>query len=117
VSVSIDDISPAPWSRHDWTGELVSADGCPTDDFTKNDVARIVAWATTPGDWDGDTAGLIVLGDGRYVAWEAGWGPTGDGFSCDAYGGTADLVFAHTAEAAVARLTERGRELLATVTP
>ena len=111
-STAIQDISPAPWSRLDWTGEFISVDGCPAGDFAETDVAEVLRWATTPRDWDGDTAGLIRLKDGRFVAWEADWGPTGDGFCCDAYGGTADLVFAHTAEAAVARLTERGRDLL-----
>lgn len=110
---TIDDISPAPWSRCDWSGEFVSADGCPADDFAQDDVARVIEWATTaPGDWDGETAGIVELKDGRIVAWEAEWGPTGDGFCCDAYGGTSDLVFARTVEAARARLSERGRDLL-----
>lgn len=109
---SIDKISPAPWGRSDWTGELVSADGCPTTDFAREDVERVVWWATTDeGAWDGDTAGVVQLKDGRFVAWEADWGPTGDGFSCDAYGGTADIAFARTQEAAELYLSEKAKEL------
>lgn len=39
------------------------------------------------------------------------WGPTGDGFSCDAYGGTADIVFAHSQAAAEAWLSEDAKRL------
>lgn len=110
--IEIDDVSPAPWSRHGWTGELVSADGTATDDFTREDVAEVLQFATTPDGWDGETAGVIRLRDGRIVAWEADWGPTGDGFCCDAYGGTSDIVFAATEGVAVAALSDRGRALL-----
>ncbi len=112
VSTNINDISPAPWDRHGWTGELVSVGGCSATDFKEEDVDEVLRFVSTPRDWDGDTAGLIRLKDGRFVAWEADWGPTGDGFCCDAYGGTADIVFAHTPEEALARLTENGRALL-----
>lgn len=113
MSDALKAVKPAPWSRCDWTGELISADGCPAGEFTIDDVARLVEFGTTDAtDWDGDTAGVAELKDGRFIAWEADWGPTGDGFCRDAYGGTADIVFAYTAEAAKARLSERGRELL-----
>lgn len=106
------DINPAPWNRSDWTGELVSVDGCPCHDFTVEDVARVVEWATTADDWDGDTAGIIELTDGRFVSWEAGWGPAENGFCADAYGGTADLNFAHTEASARSYLSEQARDLL-----
>lgn len=110
--MTIDDISPAPWDRYGWTGELVSADGCPTTDFTRDDVERVIWWATTEEtDWDGNTAGVVLLKDGRYAAWEADWGPTGNGFCCDAYGGTADIVFAHTQAAAEAHLSDDAKSL------
>lgn len=116
--IALTDIDPAPWNRYNWTGEFVSVDGCDASDFTESDVAEVIAWATTDGDgWDGETAGVVRLNDGRYVAWEAFWGPTGNGFARDAYGGTSDLVFAATAAAAIARLSERGRESLGSVTP
>lgn len=109
---SIDDISPAPWSRYDWTGELISADGCDASDFECDDVAEVLWWATTDKtDWDGDTAGVVRLKDGRFAGWEADWGPTGNGFSCDAYGGTADIVFGTTQEAVEAHLSDKAKAL------
>lgn len=115
---TIDKISPAPWRRGQWHGSLVSVDGTRTEDFVRDDVARVVAWGTTDAsDWDGETAGIVELHDGRFVAWEATWGPTGDGFSEDAYGGESDILFAATVEAARAALSERGRELLTEVLP
>ena len=112
--MNIDDISPAPWGRLEWTGELVSVDGTSTEDFTVDDVLRVVWFATTaPGEWDGETTGCVQLKDGRFVAWEADWGPTGNGFVCDAYGGTADLVFAKSEVAALRAMTDRARDLLA----
>lgn len=108
----IEGISPAPWGRYDWTGNLISADDCPATDFERDDVERVIWWATTDAtDWDGETAGVVLLKDGRYAAWEANWGPTGNGFCCDAYGGTADIIFARTQEAAEAHLSEDAKRL------
>lgn len=59
-----------------------------------------------------ESAGIVELVDGRYVAWESSWGPTGSGFHPDAYGGTADILFAATEEAARGALSEKARELL-----
>ena len=110
---AIDDISPAPWSRGEWHGSLVSVDGTSTADFTREDVSRVVAWGTTGEDeWDGETAGVALLKDGRYIAWEASWGPTGNGFSEDAYGGESDIFFADEPRVAASALSERSRELL-----
>lgn len=93
-NISTSQIYPAPWDRHGWTGEFVSVDGTPTSDFSEEDVAEVLEYAHTPiKDWDGETVGIVRLKDGRIVAWEADWGPTGNGFSCDAYGGTADIIF------------------------
>jgi hypothetical protein len=111
---TIDDISLEPWleARSGWTGELISADGASTEDFRKSDVADVLQYAETPPGWDGATAGVIRLKDGRFVAWEADWGPTGNGFSRDAYGGTADLIFGHSQAAVLSHLSERARNLL-----
>lgn len=109
---STSDISPAPWNRHDWSGKHISIDGAPADDFEEDDVCEVVAYGTTPGDWDGDTAGVVRLERGTFVAWEADWGPTGNGFCCDAYGGTADIWHATTLEAAISLMSERGLELI-----
>lgn len=111
---TIEDIKLQPWkeARHGWRGELISADGASVEDFSESDVAEVLQYAETADAWDGETAGVIRLKDGRFVAWEADWGPTGDGFCCDAYGGTADLVFGQTQDAVLSRLTERARGLL-----
>ena len=111
---TIEDIQPQPWmeARHRWRGELISADGASTKDFRRRDVADVLQYAKTAPGWDGETAGVIRLKDGRFVAWEADWGPTGDGFVCDAYGGTADLIFGHSQAAVLNRLSERARDLL-----
>jgi hypothetical protein len=54
----------------------------------------------------------MKLHDGRYVSFETFYGPTGDGFLRDAYGGDADLVFSSSYEAAIMLgLTEEGRRL------
>lgn len=101
-----------PFNRGDWTGRLVSLDGTPTDDFTETDVAEVVASGATDDYWDGTAAAILRLKDGRFVAYETFWGPTGNGFSADAYGGEADLKFAHDLDT-VTRLglTDDGREL------
>jgi hypothetical protein len=112
----LQDVEHAPWRRGDWTGELVSIDGCEAHDFTKDDVARLVAYGDTGHGWDGDAAGIAELKDGRFVSWETWWGPTGSGFYCDAYGGDTDVGFAKTAHAARAWLSEKARELLGEVT-
>jgi hypothetical protein len=111
-TIEIDDIEPAPWGRLDWTGKLVAVDDAPAHDFAREDVERVIAFGTTGDEWDGETAAIVLLKDGRYAAWEASWGPTGNGFVCDAYGGDSDILFAATEDAAREALTDRGRELL-----
>lgn len=113
VVTTIDKISPAPWRRGQWHGSLVSVDGTRTEDFVRDDVARVVAWGTTDAsDWDGETAGVALLKDGRYISWEASWGPTGNGSSEDAYGGESDIFFADEPRVAASALSEKARELL-----
>lgn len=109
----IDQIDPAPWSRHDWSGEFISVDGCNASDFTREDVDEVLAWCSGGDRWDGETCGLVRLNDGRFAAWEASYGPTGDGFNCDAYGGDADIVFGRTAAAALSGVGEDSRAALA----
>lgn len=107
-------INVTPFFRHDWSGRLISLGGAPTDDFTEEDVAEVIAQGEEDhgGGWDGECAAVLRLKDGRYVSYETFWGPTGDGFCADAYGGTADLQFAYD-EATVVRwgLTDNGRKL------
>lgn len=106
---SIDD---SPWHRGEWSGEFVSLDGCDVADFEIDDVAVVLGYGDTGADWDGRSAGIVRLRDGRFVVWESDWGPTGSGFSCDAYGGDADIAFATTAGAALGYLSERSREFI-----
>lgn len=105
-------ISPAPWGRSAWHGSFVSLDDTATDDFAIEDVTAVVAFGTTDDDWDGLNAGIAKLKDGRFVGWECGWGPTGNGFSEDAYGGDADILFARTAYTIEHHLSQQARELL-----
>ena len=63
--------------------------------------------------WDGEVAAILLLNDGRYVSYETFYGPTGDGFYEDAYGGDADLVFSSSLENALRYgLTKNGRKLV-----
>ncbi len=110
--INIDTVSPAPWSRYDWSGSLISADGCDAADFKEEDVAEVLQFVSRGDCWDGETAGIARLKDGRFIGWEAGYGPTGNGFSCDAYGGDADIYFARTEAAALEAIGESARTLL-----
>lgn len=111
--IAVDEINEAPWHRHSWSGELTTTDDTATNDFTVEDVARVIAHGTTAkDDWDGKCAGIVRLKDGRYVSWESWWGPTGSGFCNDAYGGDADIVFSRTIKAATLAISESARELL-----
>ena len=103
-----------PFCRGQWHGRLLSVDGTDTTDFIDrdNEPAEVIAAADTGAGWDGDAAGVARLTDGRFVAWDCGWGPTGDGFSEDAYGGEADIYFGATEEAVVwMGLSASGRTL------
>ena len=75
-----------------WHGSFMNDLGL-SDDFDEDDVDYVV-WSYEDGDrecWDGDCAAIVKLTDGRYITWESFWGPTGSGFSADAYGGGSDV--------------------------
>ncbi len=110
--IALIECSQAPWERGEWHGELISLDGCPNHDFTMDDVDVVLGYGDSGDGWDGEAAGIARLKDGRYVAWESNWGPTGSGFDCDAYGGDADIAFALTPGRALEYLSERSRELI-----
>lgn len=79
-------IAEEPW---------VSLDGAEAGFVDADDLAEIL-WQGSSGDtWDGWEAAVCRLKDGRYVAWETMYGPTGSGFSADAYGGEAQVFFAN----------------------
>ena len=78
--------------RCDWEGKILTLDGSSTADFGEDDLDEVVwSWEDNPRDWDGNCACVCLLKDGRFISWESWWGPTGDGFSRDAYGGDTDL--------------------------
>lgn len=101
-----------PFNRYTWHGRFVPIEGADASDFTEADVAEVVAHGATTDEWDGTAAAVLLLNDGRFVTYEAFYGPTGNGFSEDAYGGNADIYFAPTLDAAVRwGLTDEGRRL------
>lgn len=110
--ISIENINDAPWNRDKWTGELISVDGTSVEDFTMEDVEVLLAYGETPDDWNGSSAGVAELKDGRLISWESSYGPTGCGFRKNAYGGTADILFSSTVQTAVRCISEQSRELL-----
>lgn len=102
-----------PFRRSEWDGRIVALDGCPADDFYPDEVDLILAEYDSGEQWDGDVAAVIKLKDGRWVAWETFYGPTGDGFSADAYGGNADMFMATSLDILLRfGLTEEGRRKL-----
>lgn len=115
--IDIDKIPDAPWHRSEWSGSLISVGGCDASDFGRDDVDRVVAF-TRDGAWEdvGDIAVVVRLKDGRFAAWTTWQDMTGSGFCCDAYGGTADIYFAPTVEAALSTFGEVTREALRQMT-
>ena len=79
-----------------------------------DDVVGVHRHATTPeGDWDGNSVVILALTGGRWMTWESWWGPTGSGFSEDAYGGDADVWIADNIPDAIRLgLTDDGRRML-----
>jgi hypothetical protein len=107
-----DALAIAPNFGSRWHGELISVDGTAATPFTEEEVERILYAGATPDDWDGQQAAVLLLKDGRYVAYETDWGPTGDGFNEDAYGGDADVYFGKDLNRLVlTALTDSGRRL------
>ena len=78
-----------------WHGRAISLDGtAATLPVSEADVAEVLFDYDSGGRWDGDCCAVVRLKDGRLVAWESWWGPTGTGFLEDAYGGDTDIYFA-----------------------
>ena len=96
-----------------WQREYHSLDGTATDEFRAQDIDEVLYQADTGDDWDGKAAAVFRLKDGRLIAYETFWGPTGDGFNEDAYGGNATLEFASELRLLVnSALTDEARRLL-----
>lgn len=101
--MTADDLRLMPWSESPgadeygggWSGGgFVSLDRTEVGPVSKSDVAEIIHYYQSPDNWDGNEIAVMQLKDGRFVAYETWWGPTGNGFSEDAYGGDSNLYFA-----------------------
>ena len=107
-------LTPFDLDEHSWHGRHESLDGAPAGPISEDDVAGGIAlyYGDEGNVWDGQVACIFMLNDGRYVAFETFYGPTGNGFSEDAYGGDANIAFANSLETvALMGLTEHGRKL------
>lgn len=112
--ISVDEIDEAPWNAYTWDESVCSIDGADTTLPTKDDVAEVLYHGSSGPDWDGVEAAVVRLNDGRLAAWESTWGPTGSGFSEDAYGGDAEVWFAPDDalnKLVLQALTDTGRRL------
>lgn len=98
---------------NDWHGRTIGHDGADVHLPSESGVDDVVAqWMDDQG-YDGEVCAVVRLLDGRYMSWETFWGPTGNGFSEDAYGGNADIHFANDLETIIRfGLTDEGREHL-----
>lgn len=96
-----------------WHGRILGWNGESAEPFTAADVVEIIRSADDGAKWDGECAAVFRLQDGRYAAYESWWGPTGDGFHEDAYGGDSNIVTGADEETVVRfGLTAKGRDLL-----
>jgi len=86
-----------------WRGTIEALDGCDTTAPSVLDVTDALIAEDDAAEWDGNSCALLTLADGRFMAWETTWGPTGDGFSEDAYGGDATIYVARD-RALIARM-------------
>lgn len=96
-----------------WHGSYISVDETEAGSISIDDFDEVLYQGKTLDEWDGFSAAVIKLYDGRLVAWETLYGPTGSGFSEDAYGGDANVYFAKNLSLLVkAALSDEARRLL-----
>lgn len=101
----------APWGVSATHGEVTSVDGAAIDDWTQDDVVKVIAY-----DIASDQAGVALLRDGRVISWESWADVTGSGFHGDAYGGDQGVFVARGYVDAIRAIPENNRELLQFVT-
>lgn len=108
-----------PWDAGSWHGRVIDA-----GDITINAplppasaIVEVVAASAEGDNWDGKVAAIVKFDDGRYAAWETFYGPTGSGFSEDAYGGDADVWIGPLTQVKRLGLTNEGRRMLGLDTP
>lgn len=120
VRDQLDEIAVTPWGGADkwsssWHGDFKKIGNVKVGPFMPGDVQKVLYSANSGDDWDGISVAVLSLRDGRLVAWETTWGPTGNGFFEDAYGGDAEIWFAHTRhlkKLILTALSDAGRELV-----
>ncbi len=101
-----------PFSRYDWTGSIYSIDGTDDSEVSEDSCLFLLVAGSTPSGWDGEASGIALLKDGRWIAWCESWGPTGDGFNRDAYGGNGTIYVGRNPESLRAQaLGSEGRFL------
>jgi hypothetical protein len=77
---------------------MIGIAGATAEPIEESDVDYVRHYFVTDDRWDGYEAAVFCLKDGRWVSYESTYGPTGSGFSADAYGGDADVYFAPSYE-------------------
>lgn len=92
-----------PFRRYNWHGSTLDWTGEKVDDLPEDEsVVAACVWSyESGGTWDGEVACIVQLIDGRFAAWETFYGPTGNGFCEDAYGGGANVTIARSVEEAI----------------
>lgn len=98
-----------------WHGKVKRIGNVKVDLPCAEDVEEVLYEGESGDVWDGKCAALVRLKDGRLMAYETFYGPTGNGFYEDAYGGDAEVWFAHPRSLKTLVLqafTDEGRRLL-----
>lgn len=88
-----------PFQRREWRGQIISVDGTLATEFSSDDLEEIIIAKHSGPGWDGKSAGIVRLKDGRFVGWDSWWDCTGSGFGADAYGGTENIFVGATLKA------------------
>jgi hypothetical protein len=102
-----------PWNAATWDETLLTVDNASTKLPEISELQEILYQGSSGDEWDGTAVFVAKINDGRYMAYETFWGPTGDGFSEDAYGGDAEVWFGYNFKKLILQaLTDAGRQLV-----
>lgn len=102
-----------PWaSYNNWHDIRKSMDDSSTDLLKASDV-EVLYQAMEGDEWDGTVVFVGKFSDGRYIAYETSYGPTGHGFCEDAYGGDAEVWFGKDLNKLLLQaLSDQGRRMI-----